>query len=249
MSGSKPELKCLIVDDEELARQLLATYVERVPSLDLVGSCRNPLEAAQYLSQEIDLLFLDIQMPEMSGIQWIKTMPRKPQIILTTAYAEYALEGYQLEVTDYLLKPFPFERFFQAVQKAAEWKRLTEQSSSSPTVDAPAPASPEETTRHHLMAKSGHKLIKIRYDELIAVQSKGEYVQYQCTTGNTMSLQSLKELEKILPAPRFLRVHKSYIVATERIDAIEGNSILLDGNLSVPIGATYKESLLEQLGQ
>lgn len=243
MSGAYPELTCLVVDDEELARQLLATYIARIPGLELVASCKNPLEAAPYLRQEIDLLFLDIQMPEMSGIQWIKTMPRKPQIILTTAYAEYALEGYQLEVTDYLLKPFPFERFFQAVQKAVEWKRLTSVNHSSrPTQDLPSQG--EEPT--YLMAKTGHKLVKIRFDELLLIQSKGEYVQYRSTTGNTMSLQSLKQLETMLPASQFMRVHKSFIVHLQKIDAVEGNTLMI-GSISVPIGATYKEEVLKKL--
>lgn len=243
MPGAYPELTCLVVDDEELARQLLATYIARIPGLELVASCKNPLEAAPYLRQEIDLLFLDIQMPEMSGIQWIKTMPRKPQIILTTAYAEYALEGYQLEVTDYLLKPFPFERFFQAVQKAAEWKRLTSLTEPGQAASATSTLAEESS---HLMVKSGHKLVKIRFEELFIIQSKGEYVQYQCTTGNIMSLQSLKQLEETLPDSQFMRVHKSFIVHLQKIDAVEGNSILI-GNLSVPIGATYKEGLLKKL--
>lgn len=243
MSGTYPELKCLIVDDEELARQLLAMYIARIPGLELVASCKNPLEAAPYLRQEIDLLFLDIQMPEMSGIQWIKTMPRKPQIILTTAYAEYALEGYQLEVTDYLLKPFPFERFFQAVQKAVEWKRLTSANHGSQPSQDLLPQIEEST---YLMAKTGHKLVKIRFDELLLIQSKGEYVQYRNTTGNTMSLQSLKQLETILPVSQFMRVHKSFIVHLQKIDAVEGNTLLIE-NISVPIGATYKEELLKKL--
>lgn len=243
MSGAYPEITCLVVDDEELARQLLATYIARIPGLQLVASCKNPLEAAPYLRQEIDLLFLDIQMPEMSGIEWIKTMPRKPQIILTTAYAEYALEGYQLEVTDYLLKPFPFERFFQAVQKAAEWKRLT----SSPHGSLPPQDLPSQgEAPDYLMAKTGHKLVKIRFEELLLIQSKGEYVQYRSTTGNTMSLQSLKQLESILPKSQFMRVHKSFIVHLQKIDAVEGNTLLI-GNISVPIGATYKEAVLKKL--
>lgn len=246
MSGAYPELTCLVVDDEELARQLLTSYINRIPGLQLVGSCKNPLEAAPFLRQEIDLLFLDIQMPEMSGIQWIKTMPRKPQIILTTAYAEYALEGYQLEVTDYLLKPFPFERFFQAVQKAAEWKRLTSASHSAPQSTLDSLPHSEEVT--HLMAKSGHKLVKIRFNELLLIQSKGEYVQYRSTTSNTMSLQSLKQLETVLPESQFMRVHKSFIVHLQKIDAVEGNTLLI-GNISVPIGATYKEELLKRLGK
>lgn len=243
MSGAYPKLKCLVVDDEELARQLLQTYIARIPGLELIASCKNPLEAAPYLRQEIDLLFLDIQMPELSGIQWIKTMPRKPQIILTTAYPEYALEGYQLEVTDYLLKPFPFERFFQAVQKAAEWKRLT---SANPGLPPTQNTAPKEEDASYLMAKTGHKLVKIRFNELLLIQSKGEYVQYRSTTGNTMSLQSLKQLESILPKSQFMRVHKSFIVHLQKIDAVEGNTLLI-GNISVPIGATYKEEVLKRL--
>lgn len=230
-------LSCLVVDDEELARKLLETYIERLPNLELVASCKNPLEASSWLSQGVDLLFLDIQMPEMTGIQWIKTLSRNPQIILTTAYPEYALEGYQLEVTDYLLKPFSFERFVQAVQKAAEWKRLR----SQPT-PVNAPESSSQPEKDYLMVKSGGKLVRIRLEELLWIQGKGEYVQYHTLSGNTLVLESLKKLEEVLPSATFMRIHKSWIVRLDAIDMIEGNTVTIAGE-KIPVGASYRDSL------
>lgn len=230
-------LSCLVVDDEELARQLLGTYIERMPNLELIASCKNPLEASSWLGQGVDLLFLDIQMPEMTGIQWIKTLSRKPQIILTTAYPEYALESYQLEVTDYLLKPFSFERFMQAVQKAAEWKRLRTQ--SPPTIPQEQTGS---TDKDYLMVKSGGKLVRIRLDDLLWIQGKGEYVQYHTNSGNTLVLESLKSLEEALPSESFMRIHKSWIVRLDAIDVMEGSNVTIAGE-KIPVGARYRDSL------
>ena len=236
-------LRCLVVDDEELARGLLENYIARMPNLQLVASCKQPLEAAGYLQQQIDIVFLDIQMPEMTGLEWIRTMPRKPQIILTTAYPQYAIESYQLEVTDYLLKPFRFERFMQAVQKAAEWKRL--QALEAAPVPHAAPAA-EAATKDYLMVKADHKLVKIRFEDLLYVQSKGEYVQYHSTQGKVLALESLRHLEEVLPASRFIRVHKSWIVALDAIEALEGNMIYVKGE-TIPVGASYKDAVKEAL--
>lgn len=244
MSGPDPQLmplRCLIVDDEEPARKLIENFLGRLPNTQLVASCRHPLEAAGYLEQT-DVIFLDIQMPEMTGMQFIRSMARKPQVIVTTAYPEYALEGFQLEVTDYLVKPFAFERFFQAVQKAAEWKRLR----GLEATQAPPAAGPGPAGRDHLMVKADGKLIKIRLAELLWVQSKGEYVQYRTPGGKVLVLGSLRELETLLPAEQFLRVHKSWLVNLDKVDALEGNQLYIAGD-KVPVGASYKEALKQRL--
>lgn len=232
------KIRALIVDDEELARALLGTYVARMPMLELVGSCKNPLEAMQVLrEQAVDLLFLDIQMPDLTGIEFIKTMRQKPFIIFTTAYPQYALEGYQLDVTDYLLKPFPFERFVQAVNKVID--RL--QPVAPPAAPAPVVSSPKDT----LVIKSEHKLIKLRLAEVQYIQGKGEYVSFVTDKGKYLSLMSLKQLTLELEPNHFLRIHKSYIVPLFRIEAIEGNQVHLL-NETLPIGASYKEELVKR---
>ena len=242
MSGSDAQLtplRCLVVDDEELARSLLGAYISRLPNLTLVGSAANPLLAAGFLPSGIDLLFLDIQMPEMTGMEWLRTLPQRPQVILTTAYPQYAIESYQLEVTDYLLKPFSFERFLQAVQKAAEWKRLREKDE--------AKVQDTNGAKDFLMVKAGQKLVKIRWEDLLFVQAKGEYVQFHCKGGRHLSLQSLRHLEESLPHALFVRVHKSFLVNLRAIDSMEGNILHVAGE-EIPVGASYKEYLMKALG-
>ncbi len=241
MSGSDAQLtplRCLVVDDEELARSLLAAYISRLPNLTLVGAAANPLVASGFLPSGVDLVFLDIQMPEMTGMEWLRTLPQRPQVILTTAYPQYAIESYQLEVTDYLLKPFAFERFLQAVQKAAEWKRLRDRDEAIQEANG---------AKDFLMVKAGQKLVKIRWEDLLFVQAKGEYVQFHCKAGRHLSLQSLRHLEETLPAGQFVRVHKSFLVNIGAIDSMEGNMLHIAGE-EIPVGASYKEQLLKALG-
>jgi DNA-binding LytR/AlgR family response regulator len=230
-------ISCLVVDDEELARTLLINYIGRVSFLELAGECRDALEAARALrAMPVDLVFLDIQMPEITGVEWLRTMARRPLVIFTTAYSDYALEGYQLDVADYLLKPFSFERFLQAVNKAAERLRLEA---------AAARASPEPL-RDHLLVKSEHKIHRLKYEDIRYIQSMREHVAFHTPRGRILSLNSLKNLEGELPSDRFLRIHKSYIVAIERVDSVEGNMVVLGGE-KLPIGASYREGVLERL--
>lgn len=227
-------LRCLVVDDEELARALLENYIARMPQLERVASCANPLEALQVLGQQsIDLIFLDIQMPELTGVEFLRSLQEKPGVIFTTAYPDYAIEGYQLDVSDYLLKPFSFERFVQAVNKAAEWLRLRE-------------AAAGEAAKDYLLVHSEHKIHKLRFDDLLYIQSMREYVAYYTPNGRILSLQSLKKLEETLPAHRFVRIHKSYIVAVDKVTTLEGNQLYV-GNEKLPIGASYKEQVLRMI--
>ncbi|TNE58126.1 MAG: response regulator transcription factor [Bacteroidetes bacterium] len=229
-------IRCLVVDDEELARTLLQTYIGRLPSLELVASCANPVEAISILQQEqVDLLFLDIQMPELTGIEFLRTLSSKPVVIFTTAYAEYALEGYALDVTDYLLKPFSFERFLQAVNKAIALLRAKNNNAENP-----APV------KDYLLVKADHKVHRVKLDDILYIQSMREYVAFYTPSGRLLSLNSLKNLEEALPSDRFIRIHKSYIVAISKIDSLEGNLIHI-GKEKLPIGANYRDAVVSRV--
>lgn len=222
-------IRCIIVDDKPLAIDILAAYTEKVPYLELVYSAQNPLDALEYMRlHPVDLVFLDIQMPELNGLQFIKLGGGKVPVILTTAYADYALEGYALDVVDYLLKPIPFDRFYQAVEKVRE---------RSP-----------ETTHQSLFVKTEYKIQRIPLDDILFVEARQNYVSIETKGGRVMSLQNIKSMEEKLPAPRFIRVHKSFIVALEKIDTIEKSRIFI-GEAVIPVGDSYREGLFRVLGQ
>ena len=235
------KINCLIVDDEELARKLLENFISRLPHLELVGMCKNPLEAMQVLREEtVDLMFLDIQMPELTGIEFLKTMTNKPLVVFTTAYPEYALEGYQLDVIDYLLKPFSFDRFVHAVNKASEWMKLKGAKMSAGTDSSIKPV------KDYILVKSEHKVHKIYLKNILYIQSMREYVAYYTAEGRTLSLYSLKKLEKELPPDQFMRIHKSYIVAIGQVTTLEGNMVHV-GKEKLPIGASYREEVMRKI--
>ena len=237
------ELTCLIVDDEELARTLLENYVTRLPYLSLVGKCSNPIEALQLLQhQSVDLIFLDIQMPEMIGTDFLKTLSQKPMVVFTTAYAEYALEGYELNVVDYLLKPFPFERFLQAVNKASDLAKLKSKEGSNSTISSES----STNEKNYILVKSEHKVHRIFFDDIQYIQSMQEYVAYFTPNGRILSLGSLKKLETDLPKNQFLRIHKSYIISKVKVSTLEGNMVHI-GKEKIPIGASYREGVLKLL--
>ena len=226
--------RALIVDDEELARQLIASYLKRMPTIEVVGSCKNAVEALTILNrQPVDLLFLDIQMPGITGVEMIRTLVDPPVIILTTAYSEYALEGFELDVTDYLLKPFSFERFSRAINKAMV--RLNNRNQPSPTIQA--------ESSNHLMVRADHKIHRIPYESILYIKSMQEYVAYYLTSGRIVALGSLKQLEGLLPPHQFLRVHKSYIIAINKVKSLEGNLLHLEDQ-KIPVGASYRENVL-----
>lgn len=233
----------MIVDDEELARNLVENYVNRLPHLAVAGKCANPLEAMQVLQEKtVDLIFLDIQMPELTGLEFLKTLSHKPLVIFTTAYKEYALEGFELDVVDYLLKPFRFERFLQAVNKAS--KLLKEDTvENKPIVSN---SFPEEKQRDYILVKSDFKVFRIFYKDLLYIESMKEYVAYHTPEGRTLSLGSLKKLQKELPAKHFMRIHKSYIVNIDYIAVLEGNMVHI-GKKKLPIGTSYKEEVMKRI--
>jgi len=236
------KLNCVIVDDEPLARKLIADYVQKVPTLHLVDSCSGPIAAMEVLRQhKVDLLFLDVQMPELTGITLLKSLQKKPLVILTTAYSEYALQGYELDVIDYLLKPITFERFLMAVDKAAQ--------RAAPYIP-PAGVMPErvasESQAPFVFVKDGTKLVKVWLNEILFVEGLKDYVTIHTPTQKIVSLQRLKALEAQLPPERFIRIHNSYIVALEAIDVVHKGEVQI-GDKFLPIGETYRKSFKEAI--
>ena len=236
---SNMKYSCLIVDDEQLARKLLQEFVSKIPNLELRGMCKNPLEAMEIMQAEtIDILFLDIQMPELTGVEFIKTMQIKPAIIFTTAYSEYALEGYQLDVIDYLVKPFPLNRFIKAVNKAIEFielKRNASKGNGGNSVDS-----------NHILLHADHKIYKVKLDEILYIEGLKEYVSYFTKEKRIIVLQSLRAIEESLPADRFIRVHRSYIVPIDRIKTLDGNQVQI-GDKLIPIGRSYKDEVMRRV--
>lgn len=229
-------INCIIVDDEQHAIDILVHYVKQTPHLNLVASFTNPIEALQLLGQQkIDLVFLDIQMPELSGIDFIKAIQGKSKVILTTAYSEFALEGYDLYVVDYLMKPIRLPRFLTAVQKAVQQIN-------------PATEAPEKTEDDYIFVKteSKGKLLKINLADIDFVESMKNYVAIHRGGQKTLVYTSLKELEEHLPKKQFIRVHKSFIIPISRITGIEGNLVRLKNvTAEILIGENYKAELME----
>jgi len=226
-------ISCIIVEDEPLARNLLTDYVRKVPHLGLVKTFANPLEAIDFLRENpVDLLFLDIQMPEITGISLLKVLQKKPLVVLTTAYSDYALESYDFDVLDYLLKPITFERFLRAVEKANQ--RLA----TTPAAEKNANADPAQP---FVFVKDGTKLVKIRLDDILYVEGLKDYVTIHTRQQKVVTLQRLKNLEDQLPANKFIRIHHSFIIALDAIDAVHKGEVQI-GNASLPISDSYKKS-------
>jgi DNA-binding LytR/AlgR family response regulator len=232
-------IRCVIIDDEPLARKGLKEYIQDVDFLQLAGEFDNPLKAADTLMREkIDLLFLDIQMPKMTGMEFMKTLSHPPMVIFTTAYPQYAVEGFELNAIDYLLKPFSFERFWKSVLKA----RSLKESADKPA----APASSAEPD--YFFIKSDSKLIKIFYDEILFIEALQNYVAVHTSSKKYITYLTFRSIEEHLPASRFIRTHKSYIVAASKVESIEGNDIKI-GQHHIPISRTEREAVLQQLLQ
>ena len=228
-------LSCLIVEDEPLARNLLTEYVNKVPDLRLVSACSSPLAALEILRKEhIDLLFLDIQMPELTGISFLRTLQKKPFVILTTAYSQYALEGYELDVVDYLLKPITFERFLRAVEKVNERVQIPQRVSENPM-------RPKDD---FVFVKDGTKHVKIDLGDILYVEGLKDYVTIHTKNQKVITLQRLKALEEQLPSDRFIRIHHSYIVAVQAIDAVHKGEVKI-GTAMLPISESYRKSFRE----
>jgi two-component system, LytTR family, response regulator len=231
-------LTCLIVDDEPMARHLLQDYVSKVPFLQLIDTCSSPLAALEILrNQPVDLLFLDVQMPEITGTTLLKILQKKPMVILTTAYSQYALEGYELDVVDYLLKPITLERFLKAVEKASQ--RMEGIKPPPPAAPAALKAAPE-LGQPFMFVKDGTKLVKVRWSDILYVEGLKDYVSIHTGQGRIVSLQRLKNLEAQLPTDRFIRIHHSYIVALDAIDAVHKDKVQI-GDKYLPISDSYRK--------
>jgi len=232
------KINCIIVDDEQYARKLLAGYIEKLPNMELVKQCKNSIEAMQALQEnEIELMYLDIQMPDLTGVEFLKTLKSKPVVIFTTAYQEYALEGYELDVIDYMLKPISFERFVQGVNKAMDFIKLKNRQTHIP------PSTPQEKlTKDFINLKADYKIYKVKHNDILFVEGLKEYVTFYTKAKKYIVLESLKNLEEKLPSVQFMRVHKSYIVNIEKIDSLYGNIIEI-GDKEIPIGKSYADEV------
>lgn len=226
-------IRCIIVEDEELAQDVIRNHLRRIDRLELVGVYRNAPEALEALQrQEVDVMFLDIRLPGMSGLHFLRSLQEPPLVVLTTAYAEYALESYEFNVIDYLLKPISFERFSKAVNKILDGRLY--------------PLSGKETERvsgDHIFIRSNSKFFKVNFSEILYVEGMKDYLRIHTPEYTLITHQTMNELEKQLPSRQFIRVHKSYIVAIPHIKSIYGNSIEI-GKKTIPIGISYKETVM-----
>lgn len=230
------KLKCVIVDDEPLASEGLSKYVEVIDYLELLAIAENPIELNKILEKEpIDLIFLDIQMPHMTGLDFLKIKTKLPMVILTTAYPNYAVEGFQFDVVDYLLKPITFNRFFKATYKAKELYSLKNQKNTP----LPSIAEPD-----YLFIKCENKYEKIIIDEILFVQAQQNYVMIHTQKGKYLTLLPLKTVEEHLDPSKFSRVHKSYLVAISKIDSIDNQDIIVQNHI-LPISRTMREQVID----
>lgn len=232
------KIKCLIIDDEPLSQEIIETYIKDLPVIELVKKCNNAIEALEALQEyEIQLIFLDINMPVLSGINMVKSLTSPPYIIFTSAYPEYAIDGFELDAVDYLVKPFSFERFIKAVNKVRE-KMEAER----------AAALSKQSHKEHgyIVIKAERKVYKVDFDDISYFNSLGDYVKVFTQHGKVIiTNETMKNIEMCLPNNLFVRIHKSYIVSIRSIRYIEGNQLMVD-NSSIPIGLKYKENLIHK---
>ena len=234
------KLKCLIVDDEPLAQDILVQYICDCESLELSKICSDALEAGEFLrSQPVDLIFLDINMPRLSGIRFVKTLNHPALIIFTTAYPEFAAEGFEANAVDYLVKPFSFDRFLKSVNKAIEWNEFRKKKGNQQDMDS-------IQNHEFILLRSDKKIFKINFDDILYFESIGDYIKVYCTDKKIIIHETVKNLVSQLPPNQFIRVHRSYIVSVTKIRLIEGNQIDVIGQ-KIPIGLMFKEELIKRL--
>jgi two-component system LytT family response regulator len=226
-------IKCLTLDDEPLALSKMASYISKTPFLELTGACRSGYEAGELISKtRVDLIFIDINMPDMNGLDFVRTLHTKPQIIFTTAFSEYAIEGFKLDAIDYLLKPIGYPEFLKAANKARSYFETVAHDQKRVT-----------DTKEYLFVKSDYKIARIAVNDIIYIEGMREYVRIHLNSGKPlMPLMTLRVLEEQLPADKFMRVHRSYIVNLEKIITVEHNRIVFDGKVYVPVSEQYKEA-------
>jgi DNA-binding LytR/AlgR family response regulator len=231
--------KCIIIDDEPLAIKLIKSHVSKFDFIDVVGECKNAIQAVDILRNEnIDLMFLDINMPKITGLELLKSLPHPPYVIITTAYREYALEGFDLDVVDYLLKPISFERFLKAINKFCERQEkralngIQEQSIPS--------------NKKFIYIQDGKTIFKVYLKDILYIEGYGEYVKIHTDQKTYLSRETMYEYESTLQKENFIRTHKSYIVSIQRINAFTSTTVLIKG-IEIPVGRTYKDSLMSSL--
>ena len=230
-------IKCLLVDDEPLALHILEDYISKIPFLQLVKATTNPIEALTLVQEKCtDLVFLDVQMPELTGIQFLKIANGKAKVILTTAYPQYALEGYDLDVIDYLLKPIAFDRFFKSVQKA----QAILYPSASNVQPEPVPQLQQDFLSDFIFVKTEHKIQKVYLNDILYIEGLKDYISIFTASERIITLQNMKKMEDALPGMHFTRVHKSYIVSINKIDSIERSRIFMRDKM-IPVGDTYRD--------
>jgi DNA-binding LytR/AlgR family response regulator len=234
-------IRCLVVDDEPLALHILEDYIAKMPFLELIKSTTNPIEALQLVQAGgIDLVFLDVQMPELTGIQFLRIANGKTKVILTTAYSQYALEGYELDVIDYLLKPIAFDRFFKSVQKAQTIIQPVTKTEAKQEQSAPQ----NDFLSDFIFVKTEHKIQKVYLNDILFIEGLKDYISIFTPAERIITLQNMKKMEDALPEKHFIRVHKSYIVSINKIDSIERSRIFI-GDKVIPVGDTYRDEFFK----
>jgi DNA-binding LytR/AlgR family response regulator len=235
-------MNCIAIDDEPLALDLLKDYIEKIPFLKLERTFTNPIEGLGYLQEnKVDLIFLDVELPFINGIEFVKCLQTKPMIIFTTAYEKYALAGYDLEVTDYLIKPIFFERFLKAVNKAYGQNNLNKKGD-----ERTGNIAVKESHSEFIMVKTGYSTLKVNLNDILYIEGLKDYIKIITTEKAILTLNSLKKFQEILPVAKFVRVHRSFIVALPRIDSIQRNRIVI-GKTFVPVGENYKNAFKETI--
>jgi DNA-binding LytR/AlgR family response regulator len=233
-------MRCLIIDDEPLAHKVIRNYCEELPYVEIIGSVHSAIQATDFLNRElVDLLFLDINMPKIQGLDFLKTLSNAPLVIVTTAYQEFALESYEQKVIDYLLKPFSLQRFLKAMNRASEHKKLLEAQSQPEVAQVSTPASEER-----LFIKGDKKIHQVGLSDIIYLESYGSYVKVHLEHETIITLERLTNYETKLVGKGFIRIHKSYLVPVQRILVIEGNELTIGGK-KLPIGAVYRHNVNE----
>jgi len=227
-------INCIAVDDEPLALDIIKDYISQVPFLKLLKTFKDGISVIEYLaSNNVDLIFLDIEMGGISGTQLLRTLQKKPRVIMTTAYRNYAVDAFELDVTDYLLKPFSFERFLKSVEKVYNLQKAEQKT-----------AEPGGRDRDYFFVKSNYKMVKVNYDDILYIEGLSEYIIIKTKTSNIITLQSFKNIEKTLPETEFVRIHKSYLISLSKIECIDGQSVII-AKKELPIGSKYKDNFFK----
>lgn len=237
-------IRCIAVDDEPLALIKMEDYIRKIPFLELLGSFDSPMKALDFLKQNpVDLLFLDIQMDQLTGIQLLEVLSRKPRVILTTAYDSYALKGYELDVSDYLLKPISFDRFLKAVEKVYDELKVLAEPVRSPLI-----SQPQTTTGHpeYFFIKTEYRMQKVFFRDILFIEGMKDYLRIHTLKERIMTLMSFSKMEQILPQENFVRIHKSYVIALDKIESIEKSKIRVAAH-EIPIGEMYRKTFMEIL--